>query len=277
MKPFLYLFTGLLLSAGVPVAVSQETLPAVAPRMTRADQEAFLKQAKIVQHKALSRGVTNSERATLSDGNLRHDAHIQTIDISQSEFRTDRGVELNFRDSYKYNIAAYLLDKIMDLNMVPVSVERKAAGKTAAMTWWVDDTMMTELDRHNKKMEPPDQEAWNKQMHVVRVFDQLIFNTDRNLGNLVIDKNWRIWMIDHTRAFRLRTDLQNPKNLVRCERKLLSAMRKLDEDTLIKGLRPYLTKTEVKAVLARRDKIVEFFDREVAAKGEAAVLYDLPR
>jgi hypothetical protein len=87
--------------------------------------------------------------------------------------------------------------------MIPVSVERKVGGKTSAITWWVDDVMMDEMKRTNKKIDPPDRDIWNKQMYVVRVFDQLIYNTDRNLGNLLIDKNWRLWMIDHTRAFRL--------------------------------------------------------------------------
>ena len=67
-------------------------------------------------------------------------------------------------------------------------------------------------------------------MYAVRVFDQLIYNTDRNLGNLVIDKQWRMWMIDHTRAFRIATSLKNDKDLVMCDRKLLASLRKLDED-----------------------------------------------
>ena len=147
-------------------------------------------------------GVTNSQRATLDDGQRKHDAHIQTVDISKNSFQTLRGTELNFRDSYKFNMAAYELDKLLDLNMVPVSVERKVGGQQAAVTWWVDDAMMTELDRQKKKAQSPDLPSWNKQMYVCRVFDQLIYNTDRNLGNLVITKDWNIWMIDHTRAFR---------------------------------------------------------------------------
>ena len=155
-------------------------------------------------------GITNSQRATLDDGRLKHDAHIQTVDIQKASFQTATRTELNFRDSYKFNMAAYELDKLLELNMVPVSVERKVGGDMAAVTWWVDDTLMTELDRHKKKMEPPDLKTWNPQMYVCRVFDQLIYNTDRNLGNLVITKDWKIWMIDHTRAFRTMKDLPDP-------------------------------------------------------------------
>ena len=167
-----------------------------------------------------------------------------------------------------------LLDKILDLKMVPVSVERNVQGKTAAMTWWIDDVLMDETERLKKKIEPPDQDRWNRQMYTVRIFDQLIFNTDRNLGNLVITKDWKIWMVDHTRAFRLLPTLRTPGNLQKCDRVLLAALRKLTLETLLEELQPYLTKQEVEALLARRDLIVQFFDKAVAEKGEQAVLYD---
>lgn len=126
-------------------------------------------------------------------------------------------------------------------------------------------------------MEPPDQHYWNQQMYVCRVFDQLIYNTDRNLGNLVITKDWNIWMIDHTRAFRMMKDLKSAKDLVQCDRKLLGKLRELNNEVLTKQLGHYLNPMQIEGLLARRDKIVKFFDEQVAQKGEAAVLYDLER
>jgi hypothetical protein len=252
-----------------------ETKVSSQPRLSRAEMEEFLMNAQVVARKNLSMGITNSQRATLDDGRLKHDAHIQTVDIQKASFQTATRTELNFRDSYKFNMAAYELDKLLELNMVPVSVERKVAGNLAAVTWWVDDTLMTELDRHKKKMEPPDLKTWNPQMFVCRVFDQLIYNTDRNLGNLVITKDWKIWMIDHTRAFRTMKDLPATANLVQCDRKLLAKLRGLNKDVLTKGLHHYLNSSEIDGLLARRDKIVNFFDGQIAKKGEAAVLFDL--
>jgi hypothetical protein len=227
--------------------------------LTRAEIQEFLLHAKVVEQKNLSKGITNSQRAVLDNGKLRHDAHIQTVDISKTTFQTVQGTEVNFRDCYKFNVAACELDKLLDLNMVPVSVERKV-GSMAAVTWWVDDTLMTELDRKKKKMDPPDQHYWNQQMYVCRVFDQLIYNTDRNMGNLVITKDWKIWMIDHTRAFRVMKDLKSTKDLVQCDRKLLGKLRELNKEVLTKELGRYLTRLEIEGVLARRDKIVQFFD-----------------
>jgi hypothetical protein len=133
---------------------------------------------------------------------------------------------------------------------------------------------MDEADRKKKKTEPPNLDSWNKEMHIVRVFDQLIYNTDRNLQNVLITKAWKIWMIDHTRAFRLYTTLEAPKNLVQCERKLLAALRQLNEETLTRELSSYLSKLEIKGLLGRRDKIVKTFEDLCAQKGEGAVLYD---
>ena len=249
---------------------------APAPTLTDAEKEAFLRSAKITKSKQAAKGVTGSTRVTMTDGTITHDAHVQCIDESKHEFVTDRGTELNFKDTYKFNIAAYRLSRMLGLSNLPVTLERKVAGKTCAVDWWVDNVMMDEAGRKQKKMESPDVNSWNQQMYVVRVFDQLIHNVDRNLTNLLILKDWTIVMIDHSRSFRLSHTLENPKNLVMCERTLLKNLRALDKETAHKRLLPYCTKGEVDAMLIRRDVIVRFFDDQVQAKGESAVLYDLP-
>ncbi|MBI3472992.1 MAG: hypothetical protein HY013_16670, partial [Candidatus Solibacter usitatus] len=120
--------------------VAAATLAAYSgPGLSHEEMESFLKSAKVLETKELSIGVTNSKRAVLQseDGKLKHDAHIQTVNISKAEFEGTRGKEINFRDKYQFNIAAYELDKILQLNMTPPSVERKVAGQSAAVTWWV--------------------------------------------------------------------------------------------------------------------------------------------
>ncbi len=280
MKRRVFLLSMLLCSARLltapPSLISQEVDSRV--QLTREQQEEFLRTAEIIRIQEIPEGITNPQRATLTDGQFTHDAHIQTIDISRTEFKTLQGTELNFRDTYKHYIAAYLLDKVLDLGMVPVSVERKVKGRTAAVTWWVDDVLMDERERKNRKLESPDVEQWNRQIYICRVFDQLIYNMDRNLGNFVITTDWTVWMIDHGRAFRQFKTLRYPKNLVKIDRRLLAALRELTSETLEKEFQPYLKEGEMEALLARRGRIVEFFEKEIAQKGEVAVLYDyLPR
>ena len=270
---FLLILSASLLVSPGRLFPQQENSPG---KLTREQQEEFLRTARIVKSRGLSGGITDSRRATLTDGRITHDAHVQTVDIRKPVYTTLMGTELNFTDSYKYNIAGYRLDKIMGLGMVPVSVKGKVGGNWAAVTWWIDDVLMTEKQRKKRKIPTPNPDHWNKQMYCLRVFDQLIYNMDRNLGNLVITKDWRIHMVDHTRAFRTHRVLESPKDLVQCDRRLLAALRGLTYETLAGELRPYLTKSQIKALLARRDLIVKYFDNAVAEKGEQAVLYDLP-
>ena len=246
--------------------------------LTPEQKEEFLLNAKVSSSKGIGVGINNTRRATLSDGTLTHDAHVQTVDISKLSFKTLNGVELNFRDSYKYNIAAYRLDRLLGLDMVPVSVERKLGGDTGSVTWWVDDVMMMEMERYKKKVKVPPQRnaAWNDQMYQVRVFNQLVFNNDPNLGNLLITNDWQIRLIDYSRAFRTQKSLRNPENLVRCDRRIYNALHELNADILNRELGDYLTKTEVRGILARRDKILKVFDAKIAAEGEASVICDKP-
>lgn len=244
------------------------------PTLTNDQKEEFLRTAKIVNDKSAKKGITDTQRVTLSNGTLTHDASVQRIDDHKDVFQgQDGSSEFNFKDTYKFNIAAWKLAKLLGIDdMIPPYVDRKFKGDGASFSWWVDDVMMDEEDRAKRHANSPNSDAWNQEMYVVRVFDQLIYNTDRNLGNLLIDKNWHIWMIDHSRTFRTRRDLRNAKNLVQCDRSLLAKMKALDESTLKKELSPYVTGEEIKGLLARRDLIVKFFE----SKGESA-LYDRPK
>ena len=257
-RKFLGLMAGAaFLSAG---AAQNQPTPEVISELTRAQKTAFLKTAKVVRSKSAPAGITGTLRLTLSDGTLTHDASFQSIDESKVSFQSNLGTEMNFRDTWKFNLAAYQLDQILGLNMVPVTVERSYTGKIGSFTWWVDDVLMTETERFKKKIQPPVPESWSHQMLIVRVFDQLIFNTDRNLGNLVIDKKWQIWMIDHSRAFRMRHELPDIKNLTRCDGVLLEQLKRLDAESLA-SLNKYVNKMEMQGLLKRRDKIVEFFEK----------------
>ena len=264
-------FWPLILFAAAPVLLLAQN----AQKPTDEQIEQFLKTAKIAKIKNLSVGITSSRRATLDDGTIQHDVHVQSIDEHKAKFEGERGTEMNFVDTWMYNVAAYRLGRLLGIaDMIPMSVERKIEGKSCAVTWWIDNSMM-ESERIKKQTKSPNPDSWNQEMYVVRVFDQLIYNMDRNLTNLLIDPEWHIWMIDHTRAFRLYDAIKEKKNLVQCDRKLLARLRTLNKEEL-NTIKPYLTDGEIKGLLGRSKKIVQFFDDEVKQKGEDAILYDRP-
>jgi hypothetical protein len=246
--------------------------------LTDAEKESFLAEGVVVRTRAVGSGTTGSLRVTLRKDGLEHDAHIQSIDLLKPLNSLGAGTtEIDFRDTYRNNIAAYRLDRRLGLGMVPVTVERDYERKKSAFTWWVDDVVMDELQRHDKKIEAPDPLAWNRQMYAVRIFDQLIYNFDRNLGNLLVDKSWNLWMIDHTRGFKIFKELKEVANLgTHCPRSLLSALRELDRPSLIRLFKRLLSDGQISGLLGRRDAIVKYYEAKIAALGEKEVLYDLP-
>jgi hypothetical protein len=246
------------------------SIPAARPALSLAEQERFLREAPLIKIRYAKKGITGTQRATLSDGTLTHDASIQTIDESAARFESAQRTELNFRDYWGYNVAAYRLAVMVGLDVVPTSVERSLHGKRAAFTWWIDDVMMDEQERRKSKRKPPDVVYWNTQIYIMRVFDELIANTDRNAGNMQVDRGWKLWLIDHSRAFRTHGALSNPVKLLHCERTMLEKMKGLTEEALQAELGDYLTIFEIRAVLKRRDLIVA----RIEALGPAA-LYDL--
>jgi hypothetical protein len=249
-------------------------VPAQEPAMTPEEMANFLLKAEVINSRHTSKGVTSPYRLTMRLGNLTHDAHFQSIDetFPTRQF-SDGSVELNFRDFYGCNIAAYQLSKLLGLDhMMPVTVFRKWSGKSGSMAWWLP-AKMDEVDRKRKNLEPPDQEAWNQQMHRVRVFHELVYETDPNLTNVLMGEDWKIYMIDFTRAFRPRPDLREPRNLERCDRNLLEKLRQLDGKELAATTKGFLNNPQVKGVMQRRDKIVAHFEQLVKDKGEGKVLY----
>lgn len=243
------------------------------PALTAADQIRFLESAEIRRVRAAGKGVAGTQRATLAVGDLTHDASIQMIDQSKAQFQSAKRVELGFRDYWGFNVAAYRLSVMLGLDMVPPSVPRKFRTTEAAFTWWVDDVILDEMERVKQKRQPPSPSSWSEQMHVMRVFDELIANTDRNQGNLLIDKNWKLWFIDHTRAFRTSKTLQAPMTIVRCEQSLLDGMKALSLEKMRGPLQAYLTNTQLEAILARRDLLV----RRIESLGPAGIYRMSPR
>jgi hypothetical protein len=244
------------------------------PSLNKDQIKQFLLAANVVSSRHTSKGITSPWRLTLSDGALTHDARFQTIDEHKTEMKSSTGrTELNFVDSYKYDIAAYRLAELLDLDdLLPVTVERKWQGNSGALSWWLP-VMMDEVERHKQRLTAPDAEDWNNQMYKIRIFDQLVYDTDANLTNVLIGHDWKIWRIDFTRAFRLYKDLQDPKDLVRCDRHLLEKLKALDGNELSERTKHYLTKDEVKALMTRRDKVVAYFQKRISQKGESEVLY----
>lgn len=236
--------------------------------------EDFLTKAKVVSSRPFGSGVTRPLRVTLELDGVTRQAVFKSIDVRKAGVTVlaDGSSDIDFQDSWQTEIAAYVVDRIIGLEMVPATVERKVDAKAGSMQWFVE-SMMPEAERLEKKLSAPDAEAWSQQIFKTRLFDQLIANVDRHLNNILVTKEFNLRLIDHSRAFRINRSLKDPDSLERFSRSLLEGIKKLEKKDLQKKVGKYLTGGQIDRMLQRRDAILELAKKRVAEKGEDAVLY----
>jgi hypothetical protein len=245
-----------------------------APVLSKLEMARFLETAEIVRGKTQSKGTTGVVRLTLRDGALEHDAAFSDVDERVPIMRFSSGrIELDFVDSYRFNIAAYRIAELVGLDdMMPVTIERVWRQRRGSLSWWVD-AQMDEGQRLKRKIQPPDPRDWTRRKARMQVFAQLLADTDRNAGNILIGHDWALWMIDFTRAFRRSRQLPDDANLATCDRRLLAALRALTIEDVRARTKSYLMEPEIAALVARRDRIVALFEKRIAEHGEMRVLY----
>jgi hypothetical protein len=253
-----------------PVHASQET----ASVYQGAAAENFLAKSRITNVRPLGTGITRPMRVTLELDGVTRSAVFKSIDESKAGITKlgDGSLEVDFQDSWQTEIAAYRLDRMIGLGMVPATVERRVNGPIGSLQWWVE-SMMPEAQRIKEDIKPPDPDAWNKLMLKARLFDQLIANVDRHMNNLLVTKEFDIRLIDHSRSFRPLRELRTPEDLTRFSRSLLDAIAKLERRSLSKELGRYLSSGQIERMLQRRDAILALAKQRIAEQGEAAVIY----
>jgi hypothetical protein len=250
------------------------------PIQSDAEIEAFLADAEIVETQPVPTGITLPRRLVLKGDSFEAWAIFKDVDISRqkvTEIINGRNrFSLDWRDSYRYDIAAYQLDRLLGLDRVPPVVPRQIKGDSGGVSIWLAKTI-NEFDRTRKlKIDPPNPGRWNQQLLLMQTFDNLVANRDCNLGNIIIDPSWRLWFIDCSRCFGETKSLYYPlKKIERCERRIWQGMKNLDEATTRERLAPYLNKAEINALFVRREKMVLHFQALIDEKGEAGVLYDV--
>lgn len=243
------------------------------PFKSDAELMEFLRKASIRSMRDIGQGITRPRKVRLEKDGVQMNAIFRDVHEEKDAATMAGGRrELFFRDDYIFENAAYELALLLGLDNVPPVVTRRINGQDGSLQVWLEQSM-TEGNRQKDKIRPPDVIRWNHQIQVMRIFDNLIFNTDRNMGNILIDKNWKLWMIDHTRAFRRFNELREPALILQCERGLLERLKALDKPMLQAALKKYLRQFEIEAILARRDMLVAHIHGLIAEKGEDQVLF----
>lgn len=219
--------------------------------------------------------ITEPVRVTLTDGSQTLRAIFKDENTNHLKFKfADGRTMTRVRDSYRNEIAAYELDALLGLGVVPPCVERRIRSRTGALCMWVENAM-TESERLEKKLQPPSAAMWNDQMFTIRLFHQLIWDPDyNNVRNTLVDAHFKIYKIDSSMAFRPDSTLRKEKSLTRFSKRLLTGLESLERSAVDARLGPWLDEKRLDALWARRTRLLELAKERIADRGEEAVLFD---
>jgi hypothetical protein len=247
------------------------------PFQTHEEVMDFLRTARVVKVEDIPVGVTEPRKVLLEKNGVQVNSCFKTVNIHRDVhilFLPEPNRRLHWRDCCMFECAAYELSRMLGLdNILPV-VKRKIEKEKGILQLWLEDALM-ERRRAKEGLEPPDRQRHARQMDILRVFDALVHNDDRNPTNILYDPEWKLWMLDHTRCFPRVSDLPKSIEVTRCEQSLWQRLNQLDEDEVKERLKPYLKKKELKALLKRHRKLVSHIQELIAERGEHAVIYSL--
>jgi hypothetical protein len=240
----------------VPAAPSALASVPYAWRGHEAEIEAFLRTAPIERFKDIPVGITKPRRGYFAPGGPVGSMAWKPI---------MPGMLHGKMESYRSEIAAYLLSRHLGLHMVPPVVERRIGGVAGAAVYWIDGV------RPWNPSEPPKVSGarWSRQTSRMLMFDQLIANIDRNQGNLLYDDEGRLYLIDHSRAFVVQPGLGTLKPPQQFDRELWKRMAALTREDLDAVLKPWVDGNQIASLLKRRDEMQKHIDRQVQKRGEA--------
>jgi hypothetical protein len=199
------------------------------PFQDHATIQEWMRSANVISRETVGRGVAGVEKLVLEHEGIQLHAAFRSIDVSVRVPPASgvRKTAMKYRDAAIFESAAYQLSELLGIGRVPPVVERSIDGQSGTVQIWVEDTRPeVELIEQNA-LKPPDMVRWREQKQIMFVFDGLIANSDRNQGNLLIDRNWNIWFIDHTRAFKRSSKLLNREKITACDRQLWRSLREI--------------------------------------------------
>jgi hypothetical protein len=247
------------------------------PPQSHAEITDFLRNASVLSAKDIPEGITKPREVLLElDGVQARAAFRYVSKKSARERMADGSIEMHFRDDFRNEVAAYELSRLLGMNVVPPAVLREVEGTPGSIQLWIEGA--TTLKKFNKenpgKSDPTARSRYLKrQVRDMNIFDNLIRNIDRNQGNIMWDADMNLWLIDHTRSFSGDDTLPFPDDVVKCSRRLWSALQKLDPKQVKSTLSSYLGGIEIKALLRRHKKLVELLEDKIQVEGEEAVLF----
>jgi hypothetical protein len=155
-------------------------------------------------------------------------------------------------------LAAYKLDRLLGLGMVPATIRREIGGQPGILQY-VSADAITERHRATSGRGQDASCSLDKQIAVMYVFDALINNEGRSPSSMLYSSDdWLLVLVDHGRAFGVNPG--HPEHLEDMELEVgdqwRAALGKLDDDVLRSELGDVLNEDQLAALARRRDDLL---------------------
>lgn len=230
--------------------------------------EVFLREAQVIETRDIGEGHTRPKQLLLEQGGVRAHAIFRHVDSERRNQRLQDGrLHLLLSDSYRNDLAAYRLSRLLRFDRIPPVVERRVGGRRGSVQLWIEGAMM-EKKRRRKGLAPPDPLDFDRQRQMLDVFDALVCNIDRNLGNILIDRAWNIWYIDQTRTFARFQERPWVSAGLGIDQRVWTRLSSVSDAEIRAAVGPWLSRWQVSDLLERRREMVEGLRSEIARQGE---------
>ena len=155
-------------------------------------------------------------------------------------------------------VAAYRLDRLLNLEMVPVTVERRVDGRDGSLEYRPMNTL-DEVERSESGIGMDAHCPIPMQWAAMYLFDALIYNEGRSLHRMDYDRSsMQLILGEHDRAFDSRKG--RPRHLVNAPLVVTpgwkAALSMLTDDVIEKNLGDVLDKRRLRALAIRRDELL---------------------
>ncbi|HSR50139.1 MAG TPA: hypothetical protein VLV83_04880 [Acidobacteriota bacterium] len=231
-----------------------------------------LRTGRIVSKRRVGEGINNPFKVLLEKDGVRLHALFRDVRVFKPRHEDPEGrVTIHFRDDCIFELAAYRLARRVGIDSVPPVVRRRLGRREGTLQLWIEDAIMNKT-RHRQSLRPKLDLSWRLQWNTLYIFDYLIANDDRNQGNLLFDPQWKLWMIDHTRAFRFMADRNDVARIRLCDEELYDALKRLDEPALKETLGDFMGDMEIEAVNNRLAHLLQHLDGLIESRGPQMVL-----
>ena len=228
----------------------------------------FMRTAPVTESVHIDVGINGIDRVVLEKDGIRVRGGWRDVDVRKEGQRVGGEFYLVFRDSYIFERAAYEMALMLGIDSVPPTILRHIGGTDGSLQLWIEN-----LRTADGEFKPKSIQEWIRQIWTMNLFDALVYNVDRNSGNLLVDGDDKLWLIDCGRCFQIKSQLLKVELVTRVNRRIWENIQAIDPEEMSRKLTPFLEGPQVVAQRARLEKLIEYVQRMIDERGEDSVLF----